>query len=486
MKWRIKSIDASIQGAQRSSLRRSIGLGQLILLGVGSTIGTGIFVLTAIGIGRAGPALLLSFVIAAFICGLAALAYAELSAMIPISGSAYSYTYAALGEFLAWLVGWNLILEYTVAAAAVSVGWSGYALGLCKSLGVELPSYLSTGLYVGKDGGANLLAIVLVAVMTTLLVIGTRASARVNATLVMVKLSVLLLIIAVALPRIHLGNFVPFMPFGFVSTEVNGVPRGVMAATALIFFAYLGFDTVSTAAEETRNPNRTVPLAIVSALGICTVLYVLVAASMVGTTPYQRLAGNAEPLAAVLRNLGYPTLANLVAIAAVVALPSVLLVLLYGQSRIFFAMSRDGLLPAAFSRVHRKLGTPHIVTMATGSVVAVLAGLFSVGEIAELSNTGTLFAFIAVSVAVMWLRYSERQRQRPFRCPALWIVGPLAVLGCTCLLISLASSALIRFGIWTAIGALVYFCFGYWRSPLREDGKQQDGHGRAVTRAQAP
>ncbi|HEY0685862.1 MAG TPA: amino acid permease [Steroidobacter sp.] len=466
MNRRIKPVEACIEGAERKGLDRTLGAMQLMLLGVGAVIGTGIFVLTAVGAERAGPALLLSFVIAAMVCAFAALAYAELAAMVPVAGSAYTYSYVVIGEFVAWLVGWNLILEYAVAGAAVAVGWSGYMSGLLQSMGIELPLALKAGVFAVKGGGVNIIAVSAVMAVTGLLIFGTRESARLTSALVFVKMLALGAFIFIAVPQIDWDNFQPFMPYGFGTTEEDGVAKGVMAAAALIFFAYIGFDAVSTAAEETRNPNRNVPIGLIGSLVICTAVYVLVAAGAVGTTQYQELAGNTEPLASILRTLGFPTVGNFVALAAIVALPTVVLMMIFAQTRILFVMSRDGLLPDRLSNVHPRFRTPHIITAVTGFFVAVVAGLFSVDEIAELSNTGTLFAFVVVSLSVMILRRAQPDRQRPFRCPTLWLVGPLAVLGCLYLFSSLPKLAQGRFAIWTAIGAVVYFLYGYHRSPL--------------------
>ena len=466
MNWRIKPVEACIEAAERKGLQRSLGPLQLMLLGVGAVIGTGIFVLTAIGAERAGPALVLSFVIAATVCAFAALAYAELSAMVPVAGSAYTYSYVVIGELVAWLVGWNLILEYAVAGAAVAVGWSGYMTGLLQSMGMEVPLALKAGVFAVQGGGVNLIAVAAVTAVTGLLIIGTRESAYVTTVLVFVKLIALGAFIFIALPKIDWSNFQPFMPYGFGSTEVDGVAKGVMAAAALIFFAYIGFDAVSTAAEEVRNPNRNVPLGLIGTLVVCTTIYVLVAAGAVGTTPYTELAGNTEPLASILRTLGFPTVGNLVALAAIVALPTVVLMMIYAQTRILFTMSRDGLLPDRLSNLHPRFRTPHVITAITGLFVAIVAGLFSVDEIAELSNTGTLFAFVVVSASVMVLRRTQPDRHRPFRTPALWIVGPAAVAGCLYLFVSLPKLTQGRFAIWTAIGAVVYYLYGYRRSPL--------------------
>lgn len=469
MNRRIKPVEACIESAERKGLDRTLGGMQLLLLGVGAVIGTGIFVLTAVGAERAGPGLLLSFVIAATVCAFAALAYAELAAMVPVAGSAYTYSYVVIGEFVAWLVGWNLILEYAVAGAAVAVGWSGYMTGLLQSMGMELPLALKAGMFAIEGGGVNVIAVTAVISVTGLLIVGTRESAYFTSALVFVKLLALFAFIFIAVPRIDWANFHPFMPYGFGTTEEDGMAKGVMAAAALIFFAYIGFDAVSTAAEETRNPNRNVPIGLIGSLVVCTTIYVLVAAGAVGTTPYEVLAGNTEPLASILRSLGFPSVGNLVALAAILALPTVVLMMLYAQTRILFVMSRDGLLPDNLSNVHPRFRTPHIITAVTGLFVAVVAGLFSVDEIAELSNTGTLFAFVVVSISVMVLRRAQPDRHRPFRCPTLWIVGPLAVAGCLYLFMSLPKLAQSRFAIWTAIGAAVYFIYGYRRSPL---GKQ--------------
>lgn len=469
MNWRIKPVEACLEAAQRKGLERTLGPVQLMLLGVGAVIGTGIFVLTAVGAERAGPGLVLSFVIAAVVCGFAALAYAELAAMVPVAGSAYTYSYVVIGEFMAWLVGWNLILEYAVAGAAVAVGWSGYMTGLLQSMGLEIPLALKAGMFAVQGGGVNLIATTAVATVTGLLIIGTRESAIVTTVLVFVKLIALGAFILIAVPQIDWANFEPFMPYGFGTTEQDGVARGVMAAAALIFFAYIGFDAVSTAAEETRNPNRNVPLGLIGTLFVCTTVYVLVAAGAVGTTPYTELAGNTEPLASILRMLGFPTIGNLVGIAAIVALPTVVLMMIYAQTRILFTMSRDGLLPDRLSNLHPRFHTPHVITVITGVFVAVVAGLFSVDEIAELSNTGTLFAFVVVSASVMVLRRTQPDRHRPFRTPVVWIVGPLAVAGCIYLFISLPKLTQGRFAIWTAIGAVVYFIYGYRRSPLGKE-----------------
>jgi APA family basic amino acid/polyamine antiporter len=479
MNWRIKPLEDILANAERKALRRTLGPFQLMMLGIGAIIGTGIFVLTAVGAERAGPGLMLSFLIAGTVCAFAALAYAELASMIPVAGSAYTYSYGVMGELVAWVVGWNLILEYAVAASAVAVGWSGYMNGLLKSWGVLIPDTFTAGYFDLKGGvfgaGAgvvNLLAVGIVAVVCALLVRGTRESAAVNTALVGVKLVALGVFIVIALPNIDWGNFSPFMPFGFLSREVFDaqlnaeVSKGVMAAAALIFFAYVGFDAVSTAAEETKDPNRNVPIGLIGSLALCTVIYLLVAAGAVGTMPTEELKMSKEPLAEVLRNLGFQRIGDLIGVAAVLALPTVVMMMIFGQVRIFFAMSRDNLLPASLSTVHPTWGTPWIMTLVTGVLVMAVAGFFSVDEIAELSNTGTLLAFIAVSAGVLVLRSTQPGRPRPFRCPAVWVVAPLAIGGCLFLLASVPPKSLLRFAIWNGIGIAVYLLYSRARSTL--------------------
>jgi len=470
MDWRVKPLNLLLQQAQKKPLSRTLGAFQLTMLGVGAIIGTGIFVLASVGAERAGPGLLLSFMIAGFVCIFAAMAYAELAAMVPVAGSAYTYSYAAMGELIAWLVGWNLILEYAASAAAVAVGWSGYINGLLLSIGWELPTYLQYGgLDQHHPGGViNILAIGLVLAITGLLTLGTKESAIVNAILVCAKLVALCIFIALTLPQVSSVNLTPFMPYGFWSTEIEGINRGVMAAAALIFFAYVGFDAVSTAAEETKNPNRNIPIGLIASISICTIVYLLVILGALGTTPFTQLVGNSEPLAWVMRNLGYEGLGNILAIVAIFALPTVIMIMLYGQSRIFFVMSRDGLLPAIFSRLHARFNTPYLITVITGLVVAIIAGFSSVAEIAELSNTGTLFAFAAVCIGVLILRITQPDRPRPFRCPSVWIVSSIALIGCVGLFFSLPLTAQLRFLIWSAIGIAIYLMYGYRRSPLAQ------------------
>lgn len=482
--WRVKSLDAILRTAEKKSLHRSLGPIQLTLLGIGGVIGTGIFVLTAEAAQKAGPGMMLSFIIAGAVSAVAALCYAELASMVPVSGSAYTYSYAVLGELVAWMVGWALILEYAVAASAVSVGWSGYIVGLLAHLPdpIIIPPALAAGPYAG--GVFNLLAVVVALGVTGLLVIGTRESATVNAILVAVKLVALAAFIWLALPVMQMEHFQPFLPNGWGTV-------GVIGAASSIFFAYVGFDAVSTAAEETRNPQRNLPIGLIASLGICTLIYLLVAAGAIGAYGAQPVTGpngeilspgsteltgvcsslasqplvcSREALAHVLRSIGHPAVGNLVGLAAGIALPTVILMMIYGQTRIFFVMARDGLLPEKLSSVHPRFRTPHIVTWITGVAVAFAAAFLPVGRLADISNSGTLFAFAVVSVAVLVLRRTQPDRHRPFRTPLLGLFAPLAVIGCVILFFFLPWQAKLLFPVWTAIGLAFYFAYGYRHS----------------------
>jgi len=478
---RVKSLDAILATAEKKSLHRSLGAFQLTMLGIGAVIGTGIFVLTAEAAQKAGPGMMLSFVIAGFVCAVAALCYAEMAAMVPVSGSAYTYSYAVMGELIAWMVGWALILEYAVAAGAVSVGWSGYVIGLLEhTFSIDIPDMLVRGPF---DGGlVNLPAMGIAGLVTWLLVIGTKESATVNAVLVAIKVAALTLFIVLALPVIRMEQFTPFAPLGFA---------GISAAAASIFFAYVGFDAVSTAAEETKNPQRNMPIGLIGSLGICTIFYMLVAAGVIGTVGAQPVMGpggevlspgsvalsqqcvaisqqavtcSKEALAWTLREIGWPQIGNLLGLAAGLALPSVILMMMFGQTRIFFVMSRDGLLPEVFSKVHPKFHTPHVITILTGIFVALFAAFFPVGILADISNSGTLFAFAAVSIAVMVLRRTDPSRRRPFRTPAIMFTAPIAILGCIYLFFSLGLNTQLMFVDWAALGLIVYYAYSYKRS----------------------
>lgn len=499
---RVKSLDAMIETSRKKALHRSLGPVQLTLLGVGAIIGTGIFVLTAAAAQKAGPGMMWSFVIAAVICAVAALCYAELASMVPVSGSAYTYTYATMGELIAWMVGWALVLEYAVAGSAVSVGWSGYFMGLIKSAtGLELPHWASSGPGWSLSGGVpvadfsqgviNFPAIAIAMLVTGLLIIGTSKSAKFNACLVFIKVAALSGFIMLTLPVIHGSHFTPFTPNGWFGGEGHS-GFGVVGAAASIFFAYVGFDAVSTAAEETENPQRNVPIGLIGSLAICTIFYLVVAAGSIGaigaqpvhlvagdmlqpgSAPFNeacRLPANAQSLvcsndalAHVLRLIGQQRAGDLLGLAANVALPSVILMMLYGQTRIFFVMARDGLLPEKLSKIHPTWKTPYLVTLITGIFVAVAAAFLPVGQLADISNSGTLFAFLMVAVAVLTLRITDPDRHRPFRTPLIWLVAPATILGCIGLFLNLPVEAQLVLPIWGVLGLILYFAFGYRNS----------------------
>jgi APA family basic amino acid/polyamine antiporter len=482
-KWRVKSLDAILATAEKKSLNRSLGAFQLTMLGIGGIIGTGIFVLTAEAAQLAGPGMLISFVLSALVCGLAALCYAELAAMVPVSGSAYTYSYATFGEILAWVVGWALVLEYAVAASAVAVGWSGYIVGVLENFGgIHIDPALVNGPYAG--GIINLPAVGIALAITWLLVLGTKESATVNAVLVVIKVAALAAFVALAVPMAKAENFQPFLPLG---------ATGAISAASIIFFAFVGFDAVSTAAEETKNPQKNIPIGLMGSLVICTIFYMLVGAGVIGAYGAQPVFGpNGEPLgpgsleltaqckliaeatmpvvcskealAHVLRSIGYPGVGNVLGLAAGFALPSVVLMMMFAQTRVFFVMSRDGLLPAALSKVHPKYKTPHVVTIITGVGVAVSAAFFPVGQLASVSNGGTLCAFFFVALAIMTLRRTDPGRRRVFRTPAVWVVAPMAALGCLLLFAFLSIEAQLVFFGWAAIGLVFYFIYGRSRS----------------------
>jgi basic amino acid/polyamine antiporter, APA family len=471
---RVKPLDAILATAEKKSLTRTLGAFQLTMLGIGAIIGTGIFVLTAEAANKAGPAMMISFVIAAVVCGLAALCYSELASMVPVSGSAYTYSYATFGEIIAWIVGWALVLEYAIAASAVSVGWSGYMVGLVENIfAIEVGNDFVAGPFDANPGIINMPAMLIALLCMALLLIGTKESARFNAILVAIKVSALMLFLVLALPAMNAENFQPFSPNGFFAKEVvdpitnNMVTVGVAAAAASIFFAYVGFDAVSTAAEETINPQRNIPIGLIGSLAICTVIYMLVAAGAtgaVGAQPGGELSQSKEALAFVLNEIGHGWAGKLVAISAAIALPSVILMMMFGQTRIFFVMARDGLLPDVFSKLHPKYGTPHVVTICTGVFVALFAALFPVGKLADISNSGTLFAFFTVAVGVMILRRTNPDRPRPFRTPLYFLVCPLAAVGCVFLFFQLSGYTELMFLGWTTIGLVVYFLYSRRRS----------------------
>lgn len=447
----------------KQQLARTLSWPHLVALGVGAIVGTGILTLIGVGADRAGPAVILSFAIAGAICACAALAYAEMATMMPVSGSAYTYSYAVLGEVIAWVVGWSLLAEYTLVVATVAVGWSGYANGFLLGLGVHLPDAMTHGPAL-VDGhiaqwGVNVPALVIVALVAGLLTLGTRESATINAVLVVVKMIALAVFVVVALPYFDTANLKPFSPFGFAKAmSPDGVERGVMAAAAIIFFAFYGFDAISTAAEEAKNPGRDLAIGIVGSMVVCIVIYMVVAIAAVGAVPFTRFGSSPEPLALILRELGRPGVAAFLAGSAVIALPTVILAFLYGQSRIFFVMARDRLLPEGLAKVSRR-GTPVRITIFTALLVMVFAGFLPIDAIAALANAGTLTAFVAVAVCMLVMRRRAPDMARPFRTPAAWVVGAGAILGCLYLFISLPTRTQLWFLGWNLVGLAVYFLY---------------------------
>jgi APA family basic amino acid/polyamine antiporter len=475
-------------GAQ--SLKRVLGAGDLVMLAIGAVIGAGIF--GAIGTAAAGqvgpdgevirygagPALVFSFILLGGACALAGLCYAELAAMIPQAGSAYAYSYATLGELVAWIIGWDLILEYAVGNVAVAISWGDYFTTLLRGIGIELPVWLTTGyrtalLSANPDVNAllttapslagipiliNVPAFAIVMFITWLLLRGARESSTANNVMVVIKLLALGLFIGVGLTSVEPANYQPFAPNGFT---------GIHQGAAIVFFAYIGFDAISTAAEETTNPQRNLPIGILGGLAVCTLIYVIVGAVLTGMVPYQQLAV-ADPLAHALQLAGYTRVGWVVALGAAVSMTAVLLVFQYGQPRIFFAMARDGLLPEWAAKVHPTTRVPWATTLLTGIVVAIAALVGDAAETYDLTNIGTLFAFAIVCAGVLVLRVIEPNRPRPFRVPFVWVVAPLGIAGCVFIMYGLPGQAWTRFAGWLAVGLLIYFLYGVHHSRLRK------------------
>jgi basic amino acid/polyamine antiporter, APA family len=461
-------------GSSESSLKRTLTGAQLLLLGIGAVIGAGIFVLTGHAAAEhAGPALVLSFVIAGFACALAGLCYAEFSAMLPISGSAYSYAYATLGESVAWFIGWNLVLEYMFAASTVAVGWSGYLNSLLTTFGMGLPASLSSaplnvvdGSIVYTGGLFNLPAVAIIAAITGLCYRGITQSALVNAFIVAIKVIVIVLFVAFSIKYINPENWLPFIP------ENQGPGRygvdGIIRGASVVFFAYIGFDAVSTAAGEAKNPQRDMPIGILGSLVVCTIICIIVAGVLTGLVPYTAL-GTPKPVATALET--YPALTwlkHIIEIGAIAGLSSVILVMLMGQPRIFYAMAQDGLLPRFFAKVHPTFKTPYVGTVLVGTFAALLAGFLPVGLLGELVSMGTLLAFATVCVGVLVLRRTRPQLARPFRVPAAWLTCPLGAVVCLYLFWKPFSEHWHLMAGWTAIGLLIYAGYGYSHSKLRE------------------
>jgi APA family basic amino acid/polyamine antiporter len=463
--WVTKTPAQINEASEHTELKKNLRAVDLAALGIGSVVGTGIFVATGQGAHLAGPGILLSFVIAALTCAFCALTYSELACMFPVAGSTYSYSYVAFGEVIAWIIGWDLMLEYMVSASAVASGWSTTFIPLVQSMGIKLPRVLLTppvttspaGRIVFSGGIIDLPAVLITMLITYILYIGIRESARINNIIVVIKIAVILLFVFLGVSHINISNLNPFAPFGW---------KGIMAGAAIIFFAYIGFDAVSTAAEETKNPKRDVPLGLMLCLGVIILLYVSVAFVLTGMVPFKQIdIGNALP--AALARIGIQWGGALVATGAVIGMVSTLLVTLYGQVRIFMVMARDGLLPASFSRVHSVHKTPHICTWITGSVTALIAGAFPLPMIIDLCNIGTLFAFILVSIGVIVLRRTRPEVERKFKTPGVPFTPLLTVVFCFYLMYSLPGVTWLRFGLWLAAGLIIYFVYSVKHSKLQ-------------------
>jgi APA family basic amino acid/polyamine antiporter len=488
---RVADLQAEALTDQR--LKRVLGPVNLVLLGIGAIIGAGIFVLTGQAAAKyAGPAIVYSFILAGLVCAFAGLCYAEFASMIPISGSAYTYGYATLGEFVAWIIGWDLILEYLFAASTVAVGWSGYVVSFLKDLGVVIPVAFTSAPYnhitppgaewwnlwqlfakgwVSTGAVLNVPAMLIVGVITILLVIGIKESANFNNVVVAIKLAVILTFIAVGVAYINKNNWHPFVPPAIGPGKFGW--SGVLRAAGVIFFAYIGFDAVSTAAQEAKNPRRDMPIGLLGSLAVCTVLYIAVALVLTGVVNYTQLNVSA-PIAVAVNSLG-PSLAWLayfIKIGAIAGLSSVILVMLLGQPRIFYTMSKDGLLPPVFSAVHPKFRTPWIAQILTGAVAMLIAGLFPIGLLGELVSIGTLLAFAIVCAGVFVLRFTDPEIHRPFRVPAFWLVAPLGVGFCIFLMAGLPADTWARLIVWMAIGIGIYFFYGRRHSKVQQRAAQ--------------
>ena len=461
-----KSIEQLVGDVEHGSkaLKRTLTAMDLTLLGIGAIIGTGIFVLTGTAAAsKAGPAIVLSYVLAGFACGFAALCYAEFAAMIPISGSAYTYAYATLGEIFAWMIGWDLILEYAVGSMTVAVGWSGYFQRILAGFDLHLPIWMMAAPAAAAGAVINLPAVLIVLGIMVLLVVGVRESARFNAAMVTIKLAAVLFFIAVGVTYVKPANWSPFMPYGF---------PGVMTGAAVVFFAYIGFDAVSTTAEEAKNPSRDLPIGIIASLVVCTVLYLAVAGILSGIVPVVQYKEDLQfinaPVGYALALIHKDWAAGLVSAGAVAGITSVLLVMLMSQPRIFFAMSRDQLLPAGVSKVHPRFRTPYITTMITCFIVALVAGFVPIEILGEMTSIGTLFAFVVVSLAVIVLRVKRPDARRPFRVPFGFVIPVLGVLSCLYLMVSLSVMTWVRFLGWLDIGMVIYWFYGRTHSPLAD------------------
>ena len=461
--FRTKDIDAMLAVARDDGLKKVLGPIDLVMMGIGAIIGTGIFVLTGTGALTAGPALTVSFVIAALACGFAALCYAEFASAIPVSGSIYTYSYATLGEIVAWMIGWDLLLEYGLATSAVSVGWSGYFQSLMAGFGLKLPAALTAapGSVPGVQTVLNLPGCLIMLAITWVVSYGVRESTRVNNLMVAVKIGVVLLFIAVGVWHVQPANWQPFAPFGLT---------GIFNAAALVFFAFIGFDAVTSAAEEVHNPRRDLPIGIIGSLAVCTVLYVVVAAIMTGIVPFAKFAGVDHPVSLALQFAGQNWVAGFVDLGAILGMTTVILVMTYGQTRVIFAMSRDGLLPERLSAVHPVHATPYFATWTVGIVFAAIAALVPLSVLAELINIGTLAAFTLISVAVLVLRKTRPELPRAFRCPGVPVVPLLSIGFCLFLMAHLQALTWAAFLIWLAVGLVIYFAYARRNAVLHNHG----------------
>ncbi len=496
MAGRVKSVEDCIRDTEEPEhrLRKNLSALDLTVFGVGVIIGTGIFVLTGV-VARtdAGPAVAISFVIAGIVCGLAAICYAEFASTVPVAGSAYTFSYATLGEFVAWIIGWDLVLELALGAATVSVGWSGYLNQLLGDLGIPLPTSIA-----GETAVVNIPAILIALVMAGVLILGIKLSSRVTSVIVAIKIAIVLLVIVVGVFYVKAANYTPFVPpaqpreagsgwsapliqliSGFTPSTF-GV-GGILAGAAIVFFAFIGFDIVATAAEETKNPKRDLPRGILGSLAICTLLYVAVSLVVVGMQHYTELSVTA-PLADAFRSVGLPVFSGVISLGALAGLTSVVLILMLGQSRVLFAMSRDHLLPPNLGAVHPRYGTPYKITMITGVVVAALAGFVPLGTLAELVNIGTLFAFVLVSIAVWLLRRRRPDLHRSFRVPLVPLIPLLSAAASLYLMLNLPAETWARFAVWMAIGLVLYWFYSHRNSRQAPGNQRREDAGARASR----
>ena len=485
----VTELQAQAAAAGEQTLKRTLSATNLVMIGIGAIIGAGIFVLTGHAAAQnAGPAVVLSFILSAITCGLAGLCYAEMASTVPVAGSAYTYSYATLGELMAWIIGWDLVLEYGVGAVTVAVGWAGYLRGFLEGFNLHIPNSIAgapfdwvinattgEGHFVSTGSIINLPACFIVLAVTVVLVIGIEASARVNASFVILKVGIVILFIALGLGHVNHANWMTINnPQGLFIPPQTGPGQfgwdGIVRAAGVVFFAYIGFDAVSTAAQEAKNPQRDMPIGMLGSLGICTVLYILVAYVLTGVVKYDEL-NIAQPIAKGIDAMGHPWLAPFIKFGAILGLSSVVLVMMLGQTRVFYSMSNDGLLPQSFGQVHTRFRTPARITIVTGIVVAIASALAPIGLVGELCSIGTLFAFALVCLGVMALRVINPDLQRPFRTPWIWFVAPAGALCSFYLMLGLPSDTWIRLIVWMGIGLFIYFLYGKKNAAVVRDAK---------------